>query len=105
MSDPILSVPSLLRLENEKMQHTIPLNTLVEVQGDDQGLEDVNGIRAFVIEHERDCDGSPLYRLSLQKGVDKYQEVCHLIEKGILHPVHKQCATLSGFSEDCLHIV
>lgn len=46
------------REENEAKQHNVPLGTLVEVE---------DGLRLFVVAHERDCDGTPLYALSFDK--------------------------------------
>lgn len=46
------------REENEKKQHNIELGTLVEIE---------NGCRLFVVAHERDWDGTPLYALSFNK--------------------------------------
>lgn len=50
------------REENEAITHNIPLGTLVEVDCDDS-----KGLRLFVVAHERDCDGTPLYALSFDK--------------------------------------
>lgn len=44
---------------NSLLMHSIPLLTLVQIQG---GVKD--GICLFVVNHSRDCDGSPLYDLS-----------------------------------------
>ena len=55
----------LLRPENMKLEHKIPLGTLVEVSVDPR-YNDKNGIRGFVVEHTRDCDGEPLYSISLK---------------------------------------
>ena len=46
------------REENAEMRHRIPIGTLVQIN---------NGARAFVIKHNRDCDQTPLYALSLDK--------------------------------------
>lgn len=53
-----------VRENNEALKHNIPLLTLVEVESDDP---DRNGLRLFVVEHSRDCDGTPLYSLSFDK--------------------------------------
>lgn len=55
-----------IKENNMAIVHDIPLGTLVEVRSADS---DFNGIRLFVVEHERDCDGEPLYTLSFNKGV------------------------------------
>ena len=46
-----------VRENNLKVKHKIPLGSLVEV--DIEGHEE-NGVRLFVISHDRDCDGTPL---------------------------------------------
>lgn len=50
--------------ENQKLTHRIPLDTLVEINLD---YNDAHGCRLFVVEHNRDCDGTPLYSLSFEK--------------------------------------
>jgi len=53
------------REENEEKTHKIPLGTLVEVVCDDSYSDrNINGLRLFVVDHTRDCDGTPLYGLS-----------------------------------------
>jgi hypothetical protein len=52
------------REENEALSHNIPLGTLVEVVSEEP---DQNGLRLFVVSHDRDCDGTPLYSLSFLK--------------------------------------
>jgi len=46
------------RQENEQKTHNIPLGTLVELE---------TGVRLYVVLHERDFDGTPLYALSFDK--------------------------------------
>ena len=47
-------------------QHTIPIGTLVEVKPWEYGKH--NNMRLYVVEHDRDCDGTPLYSLgSMEK--------------------------------------
>lgn len=56
------------REENLEMNHNIPLGTLVEIECDDEYTEmPKNGLRLFVVSHDRDCDGTPLYSLSFNK--------------------------------------
>lgn len=50
--------------ENMEKNHTIPLGTLVEIIGD---ISDKKGLRLWVVAHERDFDGTPLYALSFDK--------------------------------------
>lgn len=46
---------------NMKLQHEIPLLTLVEIQNGS-----MSGLRLFVQSYTRDCDGTPLYNLSFR---------------------------------------
>jgi hypothetical protein len=78
------------------MSHTIPLGTLVEV---DLDYVAEHGIRGFVVEHTRDCDGTPLYAISL-----KNLEEAMLLKEVVGHIVYR--FTISdGWTEDCLKIV
>ncbi len=43
------------RQVNMEMKHNIPIGTLVEIS--------YTGERLFVVEHTRDCDGTPMYSL------------------------------------------
>lgn len=58
------------REDNLAIQHSIPLGTLVEISGDyldEDGEPDHDvGLRLYVVLHQRDCDGTPLYGLSFQ---------------------------------------
>jgi hypothetical protein len=68
-----------IRENNLMVAHKFPLGTLVKITGkehfDEHGDPDAtdkpylpprpNGARLYVVEHLRDCDGTPLYRLSL----------------------------------------
>lgn len=76
-----------VRENNLKAEHKIPLGSLVEV--DIEGHEE-NGVRLFVISHDRDCDGTPLYTLSFDKKAG---------EK--LKSLKQELETLSPGSEDC----
>lgn len=54
------------------IQHEIPLGSLVEIshfdpEYPDDPPGDFDGVRLFVVQHQRDCDGSPLYGLSFNK--------------------------------------
>lgn len=62
-----------IRENNLEKSFSIPIDTLVEFDMDEEispdektGLgSNIRGkVRAFVVEHVRDCDGEPLYRLS-----------------------------------------
>lgn len=56
------------RQENSQLTHSIPIGAIVEcLPYNDDPEKDYNehtGLRLFVVEHNRDCDGTPLYSLS-----------------------------------------
>lgn len=62
----LTNVSTLFRPENMKAAHEIPLGSLVEVNIE---YSPEHGIRLFVVEHARDCDGTPLYGLSWDKDI------------------------------------
>ncbi len=53
-----------VRQNNSQIAHRIPLGTLVRVLPFSEGTP--NGMVGFVAEHSRDCDGTPLYSLTLR---------------------------------------
>lgn len=53
--------------DNLAIPHSIPVGTLVEiVPWDEESEREFGGVRVFVAEHTRDCDGTPLYTLSVR---------------------------------------
>lgn len=58
---------------NLEIQHAIPLGTIVEISYEAYPDEEdnTNGLRLFVVNHSRDCDGTPLYDLSFDKNIYK----------------------------------
>lgn len=70
---------------NMEKQHAIPVGTLIELD---------TGVRLFVVHQYRDCDGEPLYCLS----VDKDDTIQH-------DPSFFNHRWLSGYQEDCLEVV
>jgi hypothetical protein len=52
------------REENLEKEHTIPIGSLVEL-GDPEYPDFRDGLRLHVIDHGRDCDGTPLYTLGI----------------------------------------
>lgn len=82
---------------NMKLQHEIPLLTMVEIKSGGTAQE---GLRLFVQGFTRDCDGTPLYNLSF-----KWRLV------GIEHSVHNQnfrnnsAGISTGHNPDNLEIV
>jgi hypothetical protein len=52
------------------LEHNIPVGALVEVKESEDSLREDTvmsnaGVRLFVLRHNRDCDGTPLYALGL----------------------------------------
>lgn len=87
------------REENNAKSHNIPLGTLVEVDFDDSYLESPKkGLRLFVVQHDRDCDGTPLYSLSFEKNWKPNMF-------GEQFKAFARWAIDTGYSEDCLKIV
>ena len=52
---------------NLSISYNIPLGSLVEITNEDED----SGVRLFVVSHDRDCDGTPLYGLSFDKNVQE----------------------------------
>ena len=62
VSDIVESNGKTNKENNLSTQHTIPLNTLVEISYDSEyedNSEKTSGLRLFVVNHSRDCDGTP----------------------------------------------
>ena len=85
------------RQENNEKSHNIPLGTLVEVDFDDSYGEPKRGLRLFVVAHERDCDGTPLYALSFNKkwSADMFGEQFKTFARWAID---------TGYSEECLKV-
>lgn len=93
-----------VRENNLKIPHAIPLKTFVEV---DLDYSESHGCRGFVVEHQRDCDGTPLYGIAFDPTI-----VDTLIDLGnSSDPLSEQmfrltkAAIKSGLSDDCLIII
>jgi hypothetical protein len=82
------------RQENNEKKHKIPLGTLVEVDFESPK----KGLRLFVVRHDRDCDGTPLYSLSFNKNWK--EEPNELIPK-IAFRMQIDC----GYSERSLRVI
>lgn len=55
-----------LRERNRKLPFTIPIGALVEVVLDPiEDMPEWTGVRMRVVQHDRDCDASPIYRLGV----------------------------------------
>lgn len=82
--------------QNIKLGHSIPLKTLVEV---DIEYSDHHGIRGYVCEHTRDCDGTPLYALYYSNDFDTLDYVREN-ERNLYRYM-----IVDGFGEDCLKVI
>jgi hypothetical protein len=79
-----------VRENNMEIKHQIPLGTLVEVIGLEPD-SDYYGIRLYVIQHHRDCDGTPLYALG-PKGCNPHNLFFpSLFAGGIAHGLPERC--------------
>lgn len=77
------------RQKNLEKTHNIPIGALVETD---------EGLRLWVVSHDRDCDGTPLYSLSFDKNwkPDMY---------GIHFKFHAGFRKDGGYPEGCLTTV
>jgi hypothetical protein len=68
VSDIVEENGKTIRQNNLDLVHDIPLGTMVEIAADEYDDEDSNsGLRLFVVNHSRDCDGTPLYDMSFRR--------------------------------------
>jgi hypothetical protein len=68
VSDIVQENGKTVKQNNLEKTHSIAIGSLVEIQNDsDYGEENTNGLRLFVVDHARDCDGTPLYSLSFKR--------------------------------------
>lgn len=71
VSDIVQENGKTIKQNNLERKHNIPIDSLVEINHDFDGdvSEDcrMGGVRMFVVNHSRDCDGTPLYDLSFNK--------------------------------------
>ncbi len=90
--------------------HSLKLGSLVEVSFT---KSDFNGLRLFVVEHTRDCDGSPNYSLSFDKNI--INKLTNLDTEDITDLMLKYSNALSkerllgaisrGYAEDSLKLI
>src|SRR6056297_1838653 len=94
--------------DNTIKQNNIPIGTLVEIiTWDNDSYNKYNGLRLFVVKHERDCDGTPLYGMSwdkevINKDLNPYESDHHLTK---LIKFANNSSIIHGFNENCLKIV
>ena len=105
---------------NLAIKHDIPIGALVEItyKSEYEEPEDSNyGLRLFVVNHSRDCDGKPLYDMSFDKKAYKeFEETKAKIDSGIFENrmeealvrwAHQRAggAILRHYSRDSLKVV
>jgi hypothetical protein len=88
-------VCDLDREENMKIAHTIAIGTLVEV---DLAYSEQHGVRGFIVEHTRDCDGTSLYAISLMRPED-----ARALKE--MNAVAYRFTVSDGWTDDCLKII
>lgn len=72
VSDIVEANGKTIRQNNLEREHDISIGSLVEITCDPEWEDPENprnGLRLFVVNHSRDCDGTPLYDMSFELGV------------------------------------
>jgi len=88
-----------VRENNLAKPHTIPLGTLVEVKFDEwfgDGCCWKVHARLFVVRHDRDCDGTPLYSLSRSRQSPLFGDLFTGFHERRLHPLPVTKEILDG---------
>lgn len=91
-----INLTALDRPKNLLIQHKIPLGTLVEV---DISYSEHHGIRGYVCEHTRDCDGTPLYALYYSNDFSSLEYVREI------NPDVYRFMVCNGFSDESLIVI
>lgn len=96
-----------VRENNLELPHKIPLKTFVEINLD---YSKSHGCRGFVVEHRRDCDGTPLYGLSLSPDdADHIANMKRSVEEGEDQAEAwlrlAQSRVNGGWSDSCLIVI
>ena len=120
VNDVVLEDGKTIKETNLQKQHSIALGSLVEIKSDDYSdcspVDQHSGLRLFITEHTRDCDGTPLYSLSFNKiAAQEFTEAKKALvnaEQGSLdHTViswnvnYLKGSILTGFSEESLTVI
>jgi len=87
------------RQENRENVHNIPLGTLVET---------FDGLRLWVVRHDRDCDETPLYSLSFKKDWKEMENYpFHNQPNSPIFPgkLISRAELSSGYGEDSLTVI
>lgn len=73
---------------NAEKLHNIPIGALVELE---------NGARAFVVQHTRDCDQTPLYSLAIDPDPEQHKfSTCHGYDEESLKEVKHEGGFLNA---------
>ena len=65
LKDPKSDSGRTYREVNSAKKHSIPVGALVEIiPWDEDSRKQYGGVRLYVVNHARDCDGTPLYTLN-----------------------------------------
>ncbi len=117
VSDMVESNGKTVRENNMDTNHAYPLGALVEIcYEDSDDDENNNGIRLFVVNHERDCDGTPLYCMAPTKtAYEKVLQYKTELERGISDSMERtlcqfllhraEGALVRGYSEKSLKLI
>lgn len=97
-----------IRENNLLVSHNIPVGTLVEVKYDEwhgDGACAKIHARLWVVEHTRDCDGTPLYALSAwtKAAIEEISEIYGIKQDDFR--IKMYCGIKNGFSEKSLTVV
>jgi hypothetical protein len=97
---------------NMEKVHNIPIGSLVEVKYNEwfgNGSCEIVLARLFVVSHDRDCDGTPLYSLCKVKEYNENNDSISLIVQGYV--IKKEISKAmyfnvkSGFDEESLKVI
>lgn len=99
-----------IRENNLRKRHNIPVGALVEFKTDNQrdsGAHELIHARYWVVEHGRDCDGTPLYWLSHTK--KENQNKIQIVHEGVVLNIDVSrrivYGWIGGFSEKSLMVI
>lgn len=91
-----------IKENNLEINHNIPVGALVEVKFSDwfgEGAGEIVHARLWVVSHDRDCDGTPLYSISRWKHM-KFASQVHQVRSGFseesLTPIKLTKSALDG---------
>jgi len=92
------------RENNLEKIHTIPLKTFVEINCD---YDTSHGCRGYVVDHQRDCDGTPLYGIAFDPAIadelpDYRKGTSRIVRLGLMQLENQ---INKGWSEDSLIII